>query len=64
VFDNNTEGLVVREADWRTWFYREGKPGADRKGKEKAFKRAVDSLLAKSLIGTRDELIWPKQGRR
>jgi hypothetical protein len=59
VFDDDVEGLVVRTDDWRGWFYREGKPGADRKAKEKAFKRAVDGLLAKGRIGTRDDLIWP-----
>jgi hypothetical protein len=64
VFDDHTEGLVVRTDDWRTWFYREGKPGVDRKTQEKAFKRAVDGLLAKGQIGTRDDLIWPTSHRR
>jgi hypothetical protein len=63
VFDDHTEGLVVRADDWRAWFYREGKPGSDRKAKEKAFKRALDGLLAKGRIGTRDDLIWPTSRR-
>jgi len=63
VFDDEAEGLVVREADWRIWFYREGKPGADLKAKQKAFKRVVDGLLSKGRIGSRDDLIWPKAGR-
>jgi hypothetical protein len=63
VFDDHTEGLVVRLADWRTWFYRNGKPGAGEDAKQKAFKRAVDGLLAKGRIGSRDDLIWPKDAR-
>jgi hypothetical protein len=58
VSDDGTERSVVREADWRNWFYREGMPGAERKAKEKAFKRAVDSLLAKGRIGSRDDFVW------
>jgi hypothetical protein len=60
VFDDNTEGLVAREADWRDWFYREGKPGDPQETKQKAFKRVVTSLLAKGRIGTRDDFVWPK----
>jgi hypothetical protein len=63
VFDGDTEGLVVRVADWRAWFYREGKPGADPEAKRKAFGRAVEGLNAKGRIGTRDDLVWPKAGR-
>jgi hypothetical protein len=63
VFDDDVEGLVVRTDDWRAWFYREGKPGADRKAQEKAFRRALDGLLAKGRIGTRDDLIWPTSRR-
>jgi hypothetical protein len=59
VFDNQLQGLVVRADDWRTWFYREGMPGSDRKAREKAFKRAQDGLLAKGRIATRDDLIGP-----
>jgi AAA domain len=63
VFDDATEGMVVRLADWRSWFYREGKPGADAEAKRKAFGRAVEGLNAKGRIGTRDDLFWPKAGR-
>jgi hypothetical protein len=63
VFDNHTEGLVVRIDDWRDRFYREGKPAEQRKTQEKAFKRAVDGLLAKESIATRDNLVWPLQRR-
>ena len=50
--------MVLMEADWREWFYREGKPGADQETKQKAFKRALSSLLAKGVIGTRDDRVW------
>ena len=62
VFDGGMEGSVVREADWRSMFYREGKPGADPEAKRKAFQRAVDGLTAKGRIGSRDEFVWPKGG--
>jgi predicted RNA binding protein YcfA (HicA-like mRNA interferase family) len=64
VFDNHVEGLVVRVDAWRDRFYSEGKPAEDRKTKEKAFKRVVDGLLAKELIGTRDGLVWPARPTR
>jgi hypothetical protein len=64
VFDNDVEGLVVRVGDWRRWFYREGKPGAEDEAKRKAFQRAMDGLLAKGRIGTRDDFVWPKMVRR
>ena len=35
VFDGNIDGLVVRTDDWRTWFYRDGKPGAEPKANRK-----------------------------
>lgn len=63
VFDGNIDGLVVRTDDWRTWFYRDGKPGAEPKAKQKAFIRAVESLLAKGRIGSHDDFIWPKEVR-
>jgi hypothetical protein len=63
VFENDVAGLVVREADWRSWFYRDGKPGESQETKQKAFKRVVTSLLAKDRIGTRDDFVWPRSGR-
>jgi hypothetical protein len=58
VGEDFSEVKVVREAVWRDWFYREGKPGADPEAKRKAFRRAVDDLVAQELIGNRDELVW------
>jgi hypothetical protein len=64
VFDGGVAGLVVREADWRGWFYRDGKPGENQETKQKAFKRVVTSLLAKGCIGARDDFVWPRGGGR
>jgi hypothetical protein len=63
VDDDHGERSVVAEADWRAWFYREGKPGESQEIKRQAFKRAVESLLAKGRIGCRDDFVWPKGGR-
>jgi hypothetical protein len=59
VDDDHNERAVVAEADWRAWFYREGKPGENADTKIKAFRRIVDGLLAKELIGSRDGFVWP-----
>jgi hypothetical protein len=58
VGDNHEERPVVRESDWRRWFYSEGKPGEPQETKRQAFKRVVASLLVKQQIATRDDLIW------
>lgn len=60
VFDDDTQGLVVRAEDWRSWFYREGKPGESQDTKKKAFQRVRDTLLTKQRIGSRDDFVWPK----
>jgi hypothetical protein len=52
------ERRVVRTDDWRTWFYREGKPGDEQETKQRTFRRAITSLLAKGRIATRDNFIW------
>jgi hypothetical protein len=59
VFDGN-EGQVVRVEDWRTYFYDHAKPGEDADTKRKAFGRARDALLAKQLIGSTANMIWPR----
>ena len=59
VGENDAEVLVVRESDWREWFYREGRPGEAQDTKKKAFQRIVAALQAKGLIGSRDGYIWP-----
>jgi hypothetical protein len=59
VFDGN-EGLVVRVADWRAFFYDHAKPGENADTKRKAFSRALDGLLAKKLIGSTSNLVWPR----
>ena len=61
--DGATDRAAVPEADWRTWFYREGKPGESPDTKQKAFRRIVDGLQARSLIGSQDGFIWPVMGR-
>jgi hypothetical protein len=53
------ERSAVREADWRRWFYREGKPGEDQDTKQKAFKRAKGSLMVKSRIASENDFVWP-----
>jgi hypothetical protein len=58
VSDDHQTRKVVRVSDWCTWFYRDGKPGESQETKQKAFKRAVDNLLAKQRIASRDEFIW------
>lgn len=60
VFAGDVEGSVVAVSDWRAWFYREGKPGAEPEAKRKAFQRVMTGLLAKGRIGTRDDFVWPK----
>jgi hypothetical protein len=51
--------MIIAEADWREWFYREGRPGATQEAKKKAFQRAVSGLLARGVIATRDDRVWP-----
>jgi hypothetical protein len=63
VFENDTEGLAVREGDWRNWFYRET-PDSTQDAKQKAFKRCMTALLAKGRVATLDGFVWPTQGRR
>jgi len=58
VGDKNTERPVVREADWRARFYAEGKPGETADTKKKAFRRALDSLLAKQRIAAENDFVW------
>jgi RecA-family ATPase len=58
VGDDNEERKVARASDWRAWFYREGKPGESQDTKQKAFKRAAGSLLAKEKVATRDDFVW------
>ena len=47
VGDDGAQRTVIRASDWRTWFYREGKPGESQETKQKAFVRARDGLLEK-----------------
>ena len=52
--DGGADRAAVAETDWRGWFYREGKPGESQDTKQKAFRRIVDGLQVKGLIGSRD----------
>jgi hypothetical protein len=63
VGEDHAERSVITELDWRTWFYREGKPGETQDTKKKAFQRTVTGLLARGLIGSRDGFIWPEDGK-
>jgi hypothetical protein len=58
VGEDHSERAVVTEADWRAWYYREGKPGESQDTKKKAFQRIVAGLQAKGLISSRDNFIW------
>jgi hypothetical protein len=60
VLDDGAEGMVVREADWRRWFYQKGMPDADPEIRRQAFTRAMGRLLAKGQIGSRDGRVWPR----
>jgi hypothetical protein len=60
VGDGGPDRPAVAETDWRGWFYREGKPGENDETKRKAFRRIVDGLQAKGLIGCRDGFVWPE----
>jgi hypothetical protein len=61
--DDNAEVKAIYIQTWRDWFCREGKPADNEATQRKAFLRAVDSLLAKTLIGSRDGLVWLKPCR-
>jgi len=50
---------VVTESDWRSFFYRDGKPGETQDSRKKAFQRVISGLLAKGMIGSRDNFVWP-----
>ncbi len=52
------ERFAVAVADWRAWFYLEGKPGGNQDTKQRAFKRAKDSLLAKGRIASENDFVW------
>ena len=58
VLEGGAEGMAVREADWRGWFY-QGMPDADQEIRRQAFTRAMAGLLAKGQIGSRDGFVWP-----
>lgn len=58
VGENFAEQKVVTEADWRKMFYQEGKPGEDQETKQKAYKRAKDSLLAKGCVASENDFVW------
>ena len=60
---DGVECAVVRTEDWRKWFYREGKPGEAQETKQKAFKRAVEGLLAKGKISADGDLLWLSAAR-
>lgn len=59
VGEDGAELSVITEANWRDCFYREGKPGESQDTKQRAFRRIVDGLQAKKLIGSRDGFVWP-----
>ena len=61
VGEDHAERSVATEADWRAWYYHEGKPGEPEGTKRKAFGRIVDGLLAKNLIGSFDGFVWPTE---
>jgi HSP20 family molecular chaperone IbpA len=48
----------VPEIWWRERFYDRCKPGADRKTKEKAYRRAADGLLDARLVALNRERVW------
>ena len=50
--------LSVPEKWWRERFYSEVKPGAEIKAKEKAFRRAADSLVDQRLVGMANNRVW------
>lgn len=64
VGEGHAEQAVVTEADWRAWYYREGKPGEAQETKQKAFRRLVDGLLAKNLVGSWDGFVWPIERKK
>lgn len=52
-------GLVsIPEDWWRERFYDRAKPGADRKTKEKAFRRAADALIAAAHVAIGRGRVW------
>lgn len=54
-----TERKVARMTDWRAWFYRAGKPEAEPDARQRAFRRAVDRLMAVGRIAAQDDFVWP-----
>lgn len=58
-FPGVPQGAVsVPDAWWRDQFYSRAKPGAERKTKEKAFRRASDALLERHLIALGNDRVW------
>ena len=55
---DNSELPVIHEADWRRWFYKEGKPAETTDAKRMAFRRAVDGLIAKGRVAASEDLVW------
>jgi hypothetical protein len=58
VGENFEEQKVVTIEDWRTWFYRTGKPGDGAETKRKAFNRAKDALIGKDKVAADSEYVW------
>lgn len=48
----------IPEAWWRERFYEQAKPGAGTKTKEKAFRRAADSLVENHRVGMGNNRVW------
>lgn len=50
--------LSIPEAWWRDRYYARAKPGADRKTREKSFRRCADALLAAGLVAADNGRVW------
>jgi hypothetical protein len=48
----------VIEAAWRERFYERCKPGASSDARQKAYRRAVDSLIAGGRVATASDRVW------
>ena len=61
VGEEHTERAVITESQWRDWFYRDGMPGESADNKRQAFFRAKKELIAKAIVASRDDFVWPEK---
>jgi hypothetical protein len=58
VGDDHESRPAVFELAWRQRYYATAKPGETDKAKQQAFRRAVEGLLAKDLVGCQDGYVY------